>query len=129
MPAHLSYPQSPSDLDFSYVTVVRAVTAHVAQVTITIDVGGEDTRTIRRTTQPVPSIKAHRPRRAPRIARAPVRHVVGPVKHRVGLDIAPPSGAASENRAARTAGESHTGPPAHPLRWFTRCIRAGTRDA
>jgi hypothetical protein len=41
----------------------QIVTVHVAENTITIDLGGEDTRTIRRTTtQPVRSIKAHRPR-------------------------------------------------------------------
>jgi len=43
----------------------RVVTVHVAEHTITIDLGGDDTRTIRRTTtQPVRSIKAHRPRKA-----------------------------------------------------------------
>jgi transposase InsO family protein len=41
----------------------RVVTVHVAEHTITIDLGGDDTRTVRRTTnQPVRSIKAHRPR-------------------------------------------------------------------
>jgi transposase InsO family protein len=43
----------------------RVVTAHVAEHTITIDLGGDDVRTIRRTTtQAVRSIKAHRPRKA-----------------------------------------------------------------
>jgi transposase InsO family protein len=43
----------------------RVVTAHVAEHTITIDLGGDDLRTIRRTTtQAVRSIKAHRPRKA-----------------------------------------------------------------
>jgi transposase InsO family protein len=43
----------------------RVVTVHVAEHTITINLGGDDTRTIRRTTtQPVRSIKAHRPRKA-----------------------------------------------------------------
>jgi hypothetical protein len=43
----------------------HTVTVHVAEHTITIDLGGDDTRTIRRTTtQPVRSIKAHRPRKA-----------------------------------------------------------------
>ena len=43
----------------------QVVTVHVAEDTITIDLGGEDTRTIRRTTtQAVRSIKAHRPRKA-----------------------------------------------------------------
>jgi hypothetical protein len=43
----------------------RVVTVHVAQHTITIDLGDDDMRTIRRTTtQPVRSIKAHRPREA-----------------------------------------------------------------
>ena len=43
----------------------RVVTAHVAEHTITIDLGGDDTRTIRRTTtQPVRSIKGQRPRTA-----------------------------------------------------------------
>jgi transposase InsO family protein len=41
----------------------RVVAVHVAEHTITIDLGGDDTRTVRRTTnQPVRSIKAHRPR-------------------------------------------------------------------
>jgi transposase InsO family protein len=41
----------------------QVVTVHVAEHTITIDLGGDDIRTIRRTTtQPVHSIKAHRPR-------------------------------------------------------------------
>jgi hypothetical protein len=41
----------------------RTVTVHVAEHTLTIDLGGDDVRTIRRTTtQPVRSIKAHRPR-------------------------------------------------------------------
>jgi hypothetical protein len=41
----------------------RIVTVHVAEHTITIDLGGDDTRTVRRTTtQAVRSIKAHRPR-------------------------------------------------------------------
>ena len=43
----------------------RIVTVHVAEHTIAIDLGGDDTRTIRRTTtQAVRSIKAHRPRKA-----------------------------------------------------------------
>ena len=43
----------------------RIVTVHVAAQTMTIDLGGEDMRTVRRTTtQPVRSIKAHRPRKA-----------------------------------------------------------------
>jgi transposase InsO family protein len=41
----------------------RVVTVRVAEHTLTIDLGGDDTRTIRRTTtQAVRSIKAHRPR-------------------------------------------------------------------
>jgi transposase InsO family protein len=41
----------------------QIVTVHVAEHTMTIDFGGDDTRTVRRTTtQPVRSIKAHRPR-------------------------------------------------------------------
>jgi hypothetical protein len=41
--------------------VRQIVTVHVAADTITIDLGGDDTRTVRRTTnQPVRSIKAHR---------------------------------------------------------------------
>ncbi|MGH2578108.1 MAG: IS481 family transposase, partial [Actinomycetota bacterium] len=40
------------------------VTVHVADTTLTIEAGG-DTRTVARTTtQPVRSIKAHRPRKA-----------------------------------------------------------------
>ena len=43
----------------------QVVTVHVAEHTITIDLGGDDARTIRRTTtQAVRSIKAHRPRKA-----------------------------------------------------------------
>ena len=43
----------------------QVVTVHVAEHTITIDLGGDDTRTVRRTTtQPVRSIKAHRPHQA-----------------------------------------------------------------
>jgi transposase InsO family protein len=43
----------------------QVVTVHVAEHTLTIDLGGDDIRTIRRTTtQPVRSIKAHRPRKA-----------------------------------------------------------------
>jgi transposase InsO family protein len=43
----------------------RVVTVHVAEHTITLDLGGDDMRTIRRTTtQAVRSIKAHRPRKA-----------------------------------------------------------------
>jgi hypothetical protein len=41
----------------------HVVTVHVAAETITIDLAGEDTRTLRRTTaQPVRCIKAHQPR-------------------------------------------------------------------
>lgn len=47
----------------------RTVTVHVAEHTITIDLGGEDVRTVRRTTtQPVRSIKAHRPRKATHVS-------------------------------------------------------------
>ena len=47
----------------------RTVTVHVAENTMTIDLGGDDTRTIRRTTsQPVRSIKAHRPRKAAHVS-------------------------------------------------------------
>jgi transposase InsO family protein len=43
----------------------QVVTVHVAEHTVTVDLGGDDTRTIRRTTtQAVRSIKAHRPRKA-----------------------------------------------------------------
>jgi hypothetical protein len=43
----------------------QIVTVHVDHVAMTIDLGADDTRTIRRTTtQPVRSIKAHRPRKA-----------------------------------------------------------------
>jgi hypothetical protein len=50
----------------------QVVTVHVAAETITIDLGGEDTRTVRRTTttQPVRSIKAHRPRKAAHVSQA-----------------------------------------------------------
>jgi hypothetical protein len=56
----------------------RVVTVHVAEHTITIDLGGGDIRTVRRTTnQPVRSIKAHRPPRSglPLFPRASVKHV------------------------------------------------------
>jgi hypothetical protein len=47
----------------------QVVTVHVTADTITIDLGGEDTRTVRRTTtQPVRSIKAHRPRKAAHVS-------------------------------------------------------------
>jgi len=43
----------------------RIVTVHVTAEVITIDLGGADTRTVRRTTtQPVRSIKAQHPRKA-----------------------------------------------------------------
>jgi hypothetical protein len=43
----------------------RIVTVHVDQDTVTIDLGGDDIRTFRRTTtQAVRSIKAHLPRKA-----------------------------------------------------------------
>jgi hypothetical protein len=43
----------------------RVVTVHVAEHTITIDLGGDDIRTVRRTTnQPVRSIKAQQLRNA-----------------------------------------------------------------
>jgi len=43
----------------------RVATIHVAEHTLAIDLDGEGNRTIRRTTtQPVRSIKAHRPRKA-----------------------------------------------------------------
>jgi hypothetical protein len=46
----------------------RVVAVHVAAETVTIDLG-EDTRTVRRTTtQPVRSIKAHRPRKAAHVS-------------------------------------------------------------
>jgi hypothetical protein len=46
----------------------QVVTVHVAADTVTIDLG-EDTRTVRRTTtQPVRSIKAASPRKAPRVS-------------------------------------------------------------
>ena len=47
----------------------QVVTVHVATEVITIDLDGDDTRTIRRTTtQPVRSIKAHRPRKAAHVS-------------------------------------------------------------
>jgi len=43
----------------------QVVTVHVAEHTITVELGQEDIRTFRRTTtQAVRSIKAHRPRKA-----------------------------------------------------------------
>lgn len=47
----------------------QIVTAHVAEATIAIDLDDHDTRVIRRTTtQPVRSIKAHRPRKAAHVS-------------------------------------------------------------
>jgi transposase InsO family protein len=47
----------------------RIVTVHVAEATVTIELGSDDIRTIRRTTtQPVRSIKAHRPRKAAHVS-------------------------------------------------------------
>jgi transposase InsO family protein len=47
----------------------RIVTVHVAAGTITIDLGGDDTRVVRRTTtQPVRSIKAQQPRKAAHVS-------------------------------------------------------------
>jgi transposase InsO family protein len=47
----------------------QVVTVHVSAEVITIDLAGEDTRTVRRTTtQPVRSIKAHRPRKAAHVS-------------------------------------------------------------
>jgi hypothetical protein len=47
----------------------QVVTAHVAAETITIDLGGDDTRTVRRTTtQPVRSIKAHQLHKAAHVS-------------------------------------------------------------
>jgi hypothetical protein len=47
----------------------QVVTVHVAAETITIDLHGEDARTVRRTTtQAVRSIKAHRPRKAAHVS-------------------------------------------------------------
>ncbi len=47
----------------------QIVTVHVAQATITIDLGGDDTRTVRRTTtQPVRSIKAQQHRKAAHVS-------------------------------------------------------------
>jgi hypothetical protein len=47
----------------------QIVTVHVAEATITIDLGGDDTRTVRRTTtQPVRSIKAQQPRKAAHVS-------------------------------------------------------------
>jgi hypothetical protein len=47
----------------------QVVTVHVAAETVTTDLAGEDSRTVRRTTtQPVRSIKAHRPRKAAHVS-------------------------------------------------------------
>jgi hypothetical protein len=47
----------------------QVVTVRVADQTITIDLDDQDTRTVRRTTtQPVRSIKAHRPRKAAHVS-------------------------------------------------------------
>jgi hypothetical protein len=49
----------------------RIVTVHVAASTITIDLDGDDTRVVRRTTtQPVRSIKAQQPRKAAHVSQA-----------------------------------------------------------
>ena len=47
----------------------QVVTVHIADETITIDLGGDDTRTVRRTTtQPVRSIKAQQHRKAAHVS-------------------------------------------------------------
>ena len=47
----------------------QIVTVHVATDTMTIDLGGDDTRTVRRTTtQPVRSIKAQQHRKAAHVS-------------------------------------------------------------
>ena len=47
----------------------QVVTVHVADQTITIDLDGQDSRTVRRTaTKPVRSVKAHRPRKAAHVS-------------------------------------------------------------
>jgi hypothetical protein len=49
---------------------------HVSETTLAIELP-DDTRTVRRTTtQPVPSIKAARPRKAAHVSRAPVKDVL-----------------------------------------------------
>jgi hypothetical protein len=49
----------------------KAVTVHVAHDTMTIDLSGDDTRTVRRTTtQAVRSTKAHRPPKAAHVSQA-----------------------------------------------------------
>ncbi|WP_433189180.1 hypothetical protein [Actinoallomurus sp. CA-150999] len=43
----------------------QTITVHVAETVFTIDLGTDDTRTVRRTTTtPVRNTKAHRPRKA-----------------------------------------------------------------
>jgi len=47
----------------------QTITVHVADATITIDLGGEDTRTVRpTTTQPVSSFKAQQHRKAAHVS-------------------------------------------------------------
>jgi hypothetical protein len=64
----------------------RIVTAEV----ITIDLGEDDTRTIRRTTtQPVRSIKAQQRRRAAHVPRPTGKHVLGLIRQASGWDQTP----------------------------------------
>jgi hypothetical protein len=72
---------------FGRIHTGRVITVHVATGTMTIDLGGDDTRTIRRTTtQAVPCIKAHRPARSPMFPRASVKHVLGLIRQSVRWD-------------------------------------------
>jgi hypothetical protein len=62
---------------FGRIHAGQVVTVHVAAEMVTIDLG-EDTRTVRRTsTQPVRSIKAHRPRKPPMAEPRPHRQQAG----------------------------------------------------
>jgi hypothetical protein len=65
----------------------QVVTVHVAAGTITIDLAGEDTRTVRRTTtQPARSIKAHRPRKAAHVSQATWKACPGTDPSRIRWD-------------------------------------------
>jgi hypothetical protein len=56
-------------ITFGRIHTGQVVTVHVAAETITIDLGGDDTLTVRQTTtQPVRSIKAHQPRKAAHVS-------------------------------------------------------------
>jgi hypothetical protein len=85
----------------------RIVTVHVTTEVITIDAGGDDTRTVCRTTnQPVRSIKAHQSvlARRPGRARRGLQKPFAPARlARYGLERVPTAGSPRAPRAAAPA--------------------------